>query len=336
MPLSHADIVLLGCGIHNLVIADRIAQNLKHIKVLAIDVNFKPGGCLAPISTIAGSVSLVPVVSIERSSDIQAEIEILKDGDFERKFAGYEDPNNFQRLWFSEWVHAFQLGKVKIELNPTRNFYRHSIPRILANISFISLNSRSIKLSNGIVIRYHLALSTWPLDIILSKIIDLPRDCAELLTHLKAVSTHITIVVEKLDKEVENLVKLYLHGTRASRTHTFLKVFLGTHAIVYAYTSFSRRYPPLPGMIEKIFSELKRFKIVDMKKVVDEKHGVVTYSAISRVDRELVRKCTYTLESYGFLLCERLGIWRDSSLSDIISSAASNYQKVLNYVIEIE
>lgn len=329
MKVLDVDVLLLGYGLHNAVVADRVLRNRSDLKILAVDTNLKPGGCLAPLATIVGNVSLVPMIERARNTAFQADVIVLKEGDFDSKFAGFEDPTAFQRLWFRDWIKVFESGAVNVELNPLANFVKNLAPKVLSNVSAISLSRKTVKLSNGMVIKYRVAVSSWPLDVLIGKIIDAPRECIELRSELRTVSTHATLLIEALKNEVSGYAKLYIHGTKASRAHTFLKLFLGSYAVVYAYTSFSKRYPALPGTTEKLFSELKKFRIVDMSRVVDERHGIVYYSAISKLDEGLLSRCSSLLEENNLVLCERLGYWRDAEIRSIVSAAEVRYRKLL-------
>ncbi len=317
-------VLLLGVSFPSLYVLKELEARHIH-DVLAVDVKPRIGGILAPIQSILGTISLIPVVSEcnTKNQCIDSEVIMVKQGDYLSKLVGYTNPDEYQRLWLKEWLEIFSRGKVTIDLNPLEKAPRLTKPRIVTNIRKIDIDKKVAALSNGTIIMFERLISSWPLDILLSKLTKVPSSCLELKHHLNYVSAHLSIFIEKLEEHLDKAY-IYIHATKASRFHTALKIPLTQpYAVTYVFTSFSHAYPLLPGITEKILSEMRKFKIVNEHNIVDERHVVITYFALSKAPKDLLEQCIDELRSEGIDCVSRLSVWREMALHELRDLAVS-------------
>jgi len=319
MEALNVDLLVLGSSLSSLVAIQD--SSVRQLSILVIDIKPRIGGLLSTITTVAGSISLVPIVtppstSVAQGLALRSKLIVLKEGDYESKVHGYEAPNLYQGSWFVTWRKLFNAPEVKIVTDSSTVLPKLAKPRIVTNIRRIDAEKRVALLSNGLVIKYRALLSSWPLDTLLTRLSTIPKACRSLQTNLRSVPIHVSIIVEESSNVDEDEVLMYVHETKASRFHTAIKIARGNYAVTYVFTSYSSRYPLMPGIIEKIFSEMRKFRIVDERKIVDERHYSYLYASLSRVDD--VHQCINELLDENIVCTGRLGLWHESSLSDLM------------------
>ncbi len=328
LSAMNVDVLALGTSITTLKLM-QLMNEYRDVKIIAVDCSPRPGGIIAPISTIIGRVSLVPLLGVDSAKSLKFNVEtvIVKDGDYVSKVHAFENHTHFQEPWFIRWRKAFASSKsmyITVDTEPI--VPRLSRSRIVSNIRKIFIERRIAALSTGATYRFRYLVTAWPLDVLLRKVTPLPNSCSNIVNQLRSIAVHISLFVEELTKESSGHAIMYIHSTKASRFHTAIKLFLGRYAITYAYTSFTHSYPLLPGITEKIISEMKRFRIVNEERIVDERHAAYMYAALSKTD--CIRECLEELEGYDILCVGRLGTWREASINDLYVQANEALKKL--------
>ena len=320
--LVKVDTLVIGSGI--------TAQILKARRpaTVLVDASYAPGGLYAVLKTPLGMYSRCPAFSEEPLRgflEVETEVTYLKDGDYESKVYAYEDPSQFQRTRFLDIVkHAEHCSKLFLSLNPIKAVVGRPYTPIVANIRAIHVEKQLVTLNNGMVITFSNLVYTWPLDRLPTLVRSCPKDLyavfEELLPRLRSVRMLASMLIVR---DVESLrhdrITVLIHATRASRIHTIIAIPLNSHThLVYVYTSFGDRYRLLPGIIEKFFSELRRFLGLRPKNIVDEHHYEYSYFAISRVEESIIGELCDELKKFGIVPEGRLGLWQEISLRSIV------------------
>ena len=119
----------------------------------------------------------------------------------------------------------------------------------------------------------------------------------------------------------KNIVK-FIHATKASRMHTTLLIPLNDDTtLLYTITSFSNKYPLLPGIVEKLYSELRKFKILtEFDKVVHEIPITYLYGILSKPDTTLISELEEVLiNEYNIELFGRIAEWHEYNVSELLN-----------------
>jgi len=329
MSSLNVDLLALGSSASILTTLSQLPPDLD---VVVVDIKPRIGGVLASVSTIAGRISMLPLIpiGIPRSVGVEMPTSIvtLKEGDYELKVHGFEPPDRYQGSWFVLWTKAFSGSQVRLILDPQEILPKLVKPRIVTNVRRVYASKRVAILSNGIVVKYKNLVSSWPLDVLLSKLDYVPKKCLEMRKNLTTVAIHASILIEPLTKGSETSAVMYVHSTKASRFHTAIKVPRPPYAVTYVFTSYSRAYPLMPGIIEKIFSEMRRFKIVDPKNLADERHFSYLYASLSKAPE--ANDCVEELKELGIVCSGRLGQWREASLASLLDQGTT----LASYILE--
>ncbi|MEL9940304.1 MAG: hypothetical protein QW632_02635 [Ignisphaera sp.] len=258
------------------------------------------------------------------------ELNTIKMGDIVSKMLGFErfEP---QRLWFYD---LFNMKKACFTRNIVDCVIRnlgisyYLIKRIVSGIRRIYLDTKIITLSIGLAIKYKKVVYTWPLDIlrdfILTRKNELYLALDDVAKALKYASLFIRAYVTREGIEgygcKEKKMNIYLHSTKASRFHTAIKIPLHEDVhVLYAVTSYSQSYPLLPGIGEKIDSELKKHGLLrDFTRALEIQNIDMRYGILNKIDRKSIETLKELLSPFDIKLFGRLAEWTDYDIPTII------------------
>jgi len=255
------------------------------------------------------------------------QVNTLKSGDYLKKIVAYENPEEYQLPWPLYWYNnrtlcyntLYSLFKSSSVLSPQH---------MIANVRVIDIERKLIVLSNGLRILYNRLVYTWPLDRILYYIKCSSYSCGKIYQllnalRLRAIGMFILVLISKYrNASREKSIVEFIHATKASRMHTALLIPLDDSVrLLYAITSFSNRYPLLPGIVEKLYSELRKFKILtEFDMVIHEMPITYLYGVLSKLDIALLDELREVLiNEYNIELFGRVAEWYEYSLSELLS-----------------
>ncbi len=329
--MIEVDVAIIGSGVSAIKVAS-IAKTLGK-NYIAIDTSYSRGGYIQTTGRIyryLKSPLFIPkkLIDILRDSGIVDNIKChsiekhtIKEGPIEKKILGYKVVT-VQRNWFTEWLEQKELCYNNNILHYIESLFGVSLTgkTIASNIRKIDLDRNIIALSNGLLIKFRKLIYTWPLDL-LPKYIYIERKEAvvELIEklHLDYISIH-TLSCLSIETKAENTLQLYIHGTKASRFHTAIKIPTNNYTIFYITTSYSPSYPLIPGATEKLYSEAKKHRLIDTSKIIEYNIDETIYALINQIDRGLFSELQQILWQYNTILYGRLGMWREYDLYTIV------------------
>jgi len=335
------DVVIVGSGISALACYKEALDS--GFRPILVDANSRIGGLASyhEVSTGRSSIRipLMPLIISCSSACVDARISDfcteplrvslipLKGADtYVDKVRGFSD-KPMQKSWFEVWLESNYACIVRKPLDlvfTLLSIDRLNLRRLIANISRIDIERKIVFTSIGTAIRYRKTLVyTWPLDL-LPKILyaSNPSSTNSVnqlidLLNLEPVGVY-TVALVFPGSDVHDAVSLYIHGTRASRMHTAVKLSTGELSVIYAFTSVSKRYKPIGGLTEKIFSDLKKHRVLDPDSAVDEFSFYVNYGILNEVNRNLIRELVRTLNDSDIRLYGRIALWREVGILDLI------------------
>jgi len=182
----------------------------------------------------------------------------------------------------------------------------------------VDIARRVAILRNGRVIRYRLLVSTIPLPVLLDSLYqegwrDRFRELAGSLDWVDMLTIALGVRGEPPGYDV------VLHGTRASRVHTF---YIWSNIdptssppgfyLVEMLMSYCREHPPPPDQVSRGFAEARWARLVsDRGSVVSERVYTIPYIQPVSADRSLLRDVVDHLEEYGIFLAGVGGRWEN-------------------------
>ncbi|MEM1645946.1 MAG: hypothetical protein QXL96_08810 [Ignisphaera sp.] len=324
------DVIVIGSGIASLK-ALHVANELGK-KVIAIDSTYVDGGYVqvidkevllpkAPFFVHEEDVDFFYSLGIEFKC-LDVEVFILKNGNYITKTLGYSNID-VQKNWFYEWINRRKLCLHRNLFSALKKSlgYTETLPiHITSSIRRIDLANRIVALTSGEIIKYEKLVYTWPLPLLPKLLVPetIKNNVAQMLNNLdlQYVSSYILTVV--LPKNKQNKIKIHIHSTKASRMHTAISISTGEHRVLYAITSYTKNYSLLPGIYEKLISELRRFKILSLKDIIKGYGLNITYALINKVKSKHIEELKQKLEEYNVYLYGRLGLWREQIIKEII------------------
>ncbi len=334
MPELKVDVAILGSGL-SASVAQALAQH-NGLKTIAIDPS--PRRRYPYTEQLNTELIRKPLIILRRPILVSPhnrcferncvctnlETEVIKDGDYGRKLVAFEDPIYYQTPWPLRW----QTGSILCydPLVTALNEFT-TLNYMITNVRIIDLERKLIMLTNGLSVRYRKLIYTWPLDRILyyikcsteyrKKLEDILREL-----NLHAIGIFILILITRpSDKVVTTSIMRFIHATRASRMHTVLSIPISTDLrLLYVMTSFSNTHPLLPGITEKLYSELRKHKILsDQGAIIHESPVVNRYGILSVADRSLIEELRRLLSENDIELFGRVAEWQEMSVLDIIN-----------------
>lgn len=342
MPTVKADLVVLGSGI-SASIAYTVASR-RNLNVLAIDPSFRTSYPLIieevnlKNSSKRIGISKLPILTpnhklyIDKASCVcyNMQTNTLKSGDYLKKIVAYETPEEYQLLWPLYWYDSKTLCYNAL-YTLFKNGVLSSPQHIVSNVRVIDVERKLVVLSNGLQVLYNRLIYTWPLDRVLYYIKCTSHYCKKIhqllnTLRLRAIGVFILILILKhksmQDIRNEKSIAMFIHATKASRMHTTLLIPLNNGiTLLYSIASFSNRYPLLPGIVEKLYSELRKFKILtEFSTVIHEIPITYLYGVLNKPDTALVNELKEIfIAEYNFELFGRVAEWREYALSELLN-----------------
>ncbi|MDK6027780.1 hypothetical protein QPL79_00120 [Ignisphaera sp. 4213-co] len=329
--MINVDIAIIGSGVAALRMYKDASE--QGFSTLLIDIG-PLGGSLSSI----GALYKFPKIPILFDYDIRklfdkcnfmcysTKLYTIKTGSIIDKIKGFEK-FEAQRLWIFELLNKKELCFINDVISciiSTLKLSHESIKKIEGNVRRIYVDSRTIMLSTGLVIKYKELVYTWPLtmlgDLIVTKNKELKLFLDKLVNELKYSSLFIRSYIVEERNDNENVISLYIHATKASRLHTIIKIPLAknTH-LFYAITSYSKNYPLLPGIGEKIDSELRKHKLfTNITKILEFNNINIVYGVLNKIDKELINLIKNALLPYNIKLFGRVAEWIEYDIPTII------------------
>jgi len=340
------DVVIVGSGISALVCYKEALDS--GFRPILVDANSRIGGLASyhEVSTGRSSimVPLVPLIISCSSMNVDARIRDfcteplkvslipLKGADtYVDKVRGFSD-KPMQKSWFEVWLESNYACIIRKPLDlvfTLLSIDALNLRKLIANISSIDIERKIVFTSIGTAIKYRKTLIyTWPLDL-LPKILyssnpSVTNSVNQLidLLNLEPVGVYTTTLVFPRS-DAHDAASLYIHGTRASRMHTALKLSIGELDAIYAFTSVSKRYKPIGGLTEKIFSDLKKHRVSDPDSAVDEFSLYIHYGILNEVNTNLIRELVGILHDSDIRLYGRIALWREVGILDLVFGTTS-------------
>jgi hypothetical protein len=325
------DIAVIGSGLAALkAISTAKTFNKSYI---AIDSTYSVGGYIQSIGRLyryLKSPLFIPqkAIDILEENSIQHNIKcyntvknILKEGPIDIKTAGYRSIS-IQRNWFKEWLEQKTLCYSNEVFKYIEQLLKASLKErfIASNIRKIDLDRNIVALSNGLIIKFKRLIYTWPLDILPRYIYgEKSKKVEEIVKNLNLDYTSIYILSYiSIETETRDYIEFYIHGTKASRLHTAIKIPIDSYSITYIVTSYSSSYPLLPGIAEKLYSEAKKYGLINIPKTIEYNSTETIYALISNIDRNKFNELQQIASEYNIALYGRLGMWRESDIYSML------------------
>ncbi len=334
MPELKVDIAILGSGL-SASVAQVLAQR-NGLKTITVDPSprrrypyteqLSIGPTWKPLTVLRIPILVPPHNRCSEETCICSSLEtrVIKDGDYNRKVVAFEEPTRYQTPWLLRWQASSTLcyDPLITALDESAAFNH-----MIANVRVIDLERRLMMLTNGLSIRYRRLVYTWPLDRILYyvKCSEECRKNLENMLHelnLRAIGIFTLILIARpCDEIATTSITRFVHATRASRMHTVLSIPIDSDLrLLYVMTSFSSTYPLLPGITEKLYSELRRHKVLtDQRVILHESPSVSSYGILSTVDRDLMKELHRLLSEFDVELFGRVAEWQEISIRDTIT-----------------
>lgn len=330
MTAIEVDVAIIGSGVAALR-ALYTARQLNKLAI-AVDASYTDGGYLqvidgsipkAPLFLTKDSIKLFEKLGIEVEC-FDVELKVVKEGDYNAKALGFTYID-IQRNWFSEWLNQSSLcfgldifNRLKMSLGFPRDKHIH----LQSSIRRIDVRRRVITLTTGDIIRFRRLVYTWPLELLPKYVfpMDERTKIEELVRSMGVDYVSVYILTVLLSKESRGLnpIEIYTHATKASRMHTAISVSIKDLRLVYAITSYSKSYPLLPGIQEKLLSELRKHRIAQPINIIKDYGVNIVYGLINKVDVNMMKKLDEVLNKVDIYLFGRLAQWRDLSVVELL------------------
>ncbi|MEM1560499.1 MAG: hypothetical protein QXZ41_02495 [Ignisphaera sp.] len=332
--MLEVDILVVGSGIATLK-ALQVAEELGR-RFIAVDSTYLDGGYAqvleketwlpkAPLFVYEEDVDFFRSLGIEvRCFDVN--VSTIKSGDYTAKTLSYTDID-VQKNWFLEWINSKKLclhKNIFSELKKVLGYVYDKPIHIASGIRRIDLAYNVAALTNGVIVKFKQLIYTWPLPL-LPKLLapeNVKQNIAQMVEslNLKHVSTYILVALLASSANCGNKLEIYVHSTKASKMHTAVSFNIEEQKILYAITSYTKNNPLLPGIHEKLISELKRFKIATPKNIEKTYGQNITYALISKTNPRQIEELKQKLLQLNVYLYGRLGQWREQTIKEIIQN----------------
>lgn len=334
--MIEVDILIIGSGISALK-SFYEAKNLGK-NVLSIDSQGYDGGYAqilnkiykiirTPLFIDSNDVNFFQNLGIDVEC-VEVEHKILKQGDYIAKTLGFSDID-VQENWFIKWLNNTKLCFNTKFFNDLKKTFSISSNKFhyVASIRKIDVEKKIAILSTGNIIKYNKLIYTWPLQLLphyfyTNKIKEYVHNTINELKQ-KYTSLYInTIIAKKIEKDrdidMNKKIVIYSHGTKASKMHTTLVIYLQSIKTIYTITSYTKQYPLIPGIGEKLFSELKRYKILTHNNILEKYYTNIVYGLINKIDTQIIKELEQLLENYNIILFGRLSQWTEKTVKNIL------------------
>jgi len=331
--MIEVEVIVIGSGVSALKTL-QIARECGR-RVLAVDSTYSDGGYIQVIDTlyrIPKAPIFIDLDDMYFFENLGVEVEcfdnevvVLKEGNYVAKTLGYEDID-VQRNWFSEWVNKKRLcysENIFEDLKKVLGFEQGKPIHISSGIRKIDVEKKIVALTSGEFIKYKKLVYTWPLPLLPkllypTQVTNIVNESIDSLKLNNIPAYILTLLLQKENRK--DRVKMYIHSTKASRMHTAIELNIESKKVLYIITSYSKKYPLLPGISEKLLSEIKRFRIASPKNIVKEFGLNIAYTLINRIDKQRIDEVIKKLANYDIHLFGRLGQWREQTIKEILQN----------------
>lgn len=329
--MIEVDIAILGSGLSALK-ALSIAKSFSK-KAIAIDPTYSDGGYLQVLD-YATRLPKSPLFIGKDDAEffknlgidilcLDVETIIIKENDYVAKTLGFAKID-VQKNWFVEWINSRKLCTSLDMFSKLKRFlgFRADEPiHMSSSVRKIDVEKKVIALTTGEIVRYRYLISTWPLNIMPKYLYPsgVSQKVKEYVDRLNLDYVSIYILSALLpSKDVQNLIKIYTHATKASRTHTVVAINIQDVKVLYTITSYTKTYPLLPGIHEKLLSEVKKHRIAVPTDIV-KRYGInIVYGLINKINHNILEELAQTLVNIDINLFGRLALWSDRTVKEIL------------------
>lgn len=300
---------------------------------IAIDASYRDGGYLQVIEGVA-PVPKAPLFLDEADARalnslgievecLDVEVDVVKHGDYNSKTLGFSEVN-VQRNWFTWWIESKRLC---ISLDLFNNLKRvFGLPKdrpihIASNIRKIDLSKNVLALSCGSAVKYRKLVYTWPLTHLPRLVY--PRDYGYKIDELVKglgidfVSLYMLTALLPRREAESDAIEIYVHSTKASKMHTAIVTPAQGISALYAITSYSKRYPLVAGINEKLLSELRKHRIATPKEIIGRHSLNIVFGLINKPHTSL-KPLAQLLETFNVYLFGRVAQWREYSVGEML------------------
>lgn len=331
--MMDVDVAVIGSGLSALKVLHLVKLYGK--RALVVDVLGSDGGNLQlldggyevaklPIFMDLDDVFFLQKLGIDVAC-YEIEHKTLKSGNYVLKTLGFMDID-VQENWFVKWINSNRLcfdAKLFAKLKSSLGFPGYRSIHSLASIRKIDAEKKILVLSTGGIVRYSKIVYTWPLEILPQYLY--PNTLKHHVLHtlgqlgLRYVSLYLYLAVARNTESVDNRITIYTHGTKASRMHTATVVYSQNMKVMYIATSHTNHHPLIPGVGEKIISELRKHRIASPTDIL-KKHDInVTYGLLNRINESTIKELEQLLENYNIILFGRVAQWREKTVRGILT-----------------
>lgn len=329
--MRDTDIIVIGSGASAL--ATLYTARELGLSAMAVDSAYVDGGYLqtidtpytiqkAPFFIYRNELNFFSSLGIDAEC-LDVEVKLIKEGDYRKKTLGFSGLD-VQKNWFTEWINTGTLCLKPFlfkELKKALGFQEDRPIHVVSNVRRIDMRRKVVALTIGDIVKYNRLIYTWPLEILPRYIYpeDTRKRVAEIIEGLGLDYTSIYILTSALrNRRQDRGIEIYVHATKASRMHTAILVNTDDCAVLYAITSYSKEYPLLPGIYEKMISELKRYRIAKKHDMVKSYSINIVYGLINKVNQNTLRELEQYLQEHDIYIFGRLAQWQEGSIKDII------------------
>ncbi len=319
------DIVILGSGISSLYLAKILEEY--SVRYLIIDYEKSLGGSISLMEDLGIRYPRMPILLFEIPEKYRLyanncfsleniEVLTIKEGDFLAKCLGFLDPQRFQEPWIYRWIHLVRsLHKAYLATSLVRNIvssFKNFVNFLRASIVRIDAARKVIVTHHGCIVKYRKLVSTIPMDVLLNKIANLPKEIVAPRIEVCQDTVGLLVLTVVRRRHSDDAPRILIHGTKASRFVAMLLIPFDQLSLIYVLAPFSSAYPPLPGFTEKLFSELRKFNVCKDSEVLSERTFITLYAALSRIEN--LERFANDLRTLDIYVHGRCGSWREGSV----------------------
>ncbi len=315
--------------------------------ILVVDAHTEPGGYLGTQFSVGFRFEKLPLLVPERFSGFfeehgfemickEVSIAVAKKGDHISKSMCWRSSGE-RPWWYPELGGRLCMPRrgwgsaIRSIVSGGCSEYTYYTPRK------IDIARRIAVLRNGRVIRYGALVSSYPLPLLLESIYD--EKISKAVAELMATIDHVDLLSIALGIRGEAPKwDIVIHGTRASRTHTFYilsnidpSTSPPNHYLIECLMSYCRGNPPPTDQVSRAFAEARWAKLAsDKGSIASERVYTAPYITPLSVDKKLLQEIRSYLESSGVYLAGVGGLWRNLSPWEQVENGIKIAEKILN------
>ena len=318
--------------------------------LLVIDTSIEPGGYLGTQYSAGFRFEKLPLLIPERFSAFFEEqgfrmmckdisFSIAKEGDHVSKSMCWRSYSE-KPWWYPELGGRLCIPRggwgqaIRSMISGGCSEYTYYTPRK------IDIARKIAVLRNGRVVRYRVLISTYPLPLLLESIYgeEISRAAAELLASLE----HVDLISIALGIRGEAPKwDMVIHGTRASRTHTFYVLSNidpssapPNHYTIESLMSYCKESPPPADQISRAFAEARWARLAsDRGSIVSERVYTIPYITPLGAKKDLLEEVKDYLASNMIHLAGVGGLWRNLYPWDQVESGIKTFNSIVDLLL---